>query len=998
MPARVGPFVVEALIARGGSAVVYRATQESPIRRTVAVKVMREGSESPQLRRRFVAEYQVLALMQHTNIETVLDAGVTAEGVLWFAMPYIDGSAITTHCDAEALSVRDRVSLFLQVCDGVSHAHAKGIIHRDLKPSNILIATERSTPTVKIIDFGIAKAREPDDDSTHELTAHGAFLGTLAYTSPEQAMLGSAHADARSDVFSLGALLHELACGLSHLPVEQSEARLIDLSQFEPRRMSERITSLRRTDASQSDSIAKHRAVTHSALVRALRGDLDAIVISALSPKPAERYASVDALAADLRRWLDGRPVEAASLKHGSLISRLIREHKIVAITGAPTIAIVVVAMTIATMLLLREHSMSQRLERALYVSSLYEADDAIARGEFSRARHALDAAPRSLRGLDWEYRNARADTSIVKSAQGIGEARCVRCSPDGMTVAVTSGASEIRLLHAETLAIVLTLNVGAPQPEIDERELTWLAWSADGLRIASGTDTGEVFVSDAMSGERVATRAFDGGESVGTWIDDSTIAIGTNEGALSLVDPSTLTTRVTGKRALGDPIIAVLHHAQDPSMPIIAVSINTISAFDARTLAPLWGTRTAGTTVGATMHPSGTHIALTYRSSDPATIHTTRDGARTTTIGDSIGARSARWSPDGRTLWVTFFNSRVTAFDAQTLQAQQSFAGSAGQVASIDTVDEDSAVSGDLDGVVRRWELHSAIGPRQLALSSASLIRSAFHPNGERAHIADSDGKVFAVDLQSTALTWTANAASRVLALRSIENAQVIVVTRDGLMNSYSDRDGSIIHSVSLGGRIDAATISNDGSFVVVAVESELRGIDRASGNIRWRCELSAKFVDELALSQDDAVIAAAEFRKPIELIDKNTGHLIRTIAFDRPRMGIAFASDSASVWTCMQDGKFELVSTRLSDGTRTPEFGELPDAGRLISFAAHAPRATVHCADGSTILFEPGERDHLLRINGTPNSSTIPCLDSTASRLLLLRPDGVIECVAGE
>jgi WD40 repeat protein len=502
------------------------------------------------------------------------------------------------------------------------------------------------------------------------------------------------------------------------------------------------------------------------------------------------------------------------------------------------------------------------------------------------------------------------------------------------------------------------------------------------------------VFVSDAVSGERVATRAFDGGGSVGTWIDDSTIAIGTSEGALSLVDASTLSTRVTGQRALGDAIVAVLRHAQDPSTQIIAVSLNTISAFDARTLAPLWSTRTAGTTVGATMHPSGTHIALTYRSSDPATIHTTRDGALAATIGDSIGARSTRWSPDGRTLWVAFFNSRVTAFDAQTLDALQSFAGSAGQVSSIDSVGEQSVVSGDVDGVVRRWNVDAVACPRQLRLSSASLIRCAFHPNGQRAHIADSEGELFAVNLQSMTLNWSARGTSPVLALRSIEHDQVIAVTRDGLMNSYSDRDGSIIQSTSLGGRIDAAAISSDGSFVVVALESELRAIDRASGNVRWRCEVAAKFVDELALSHDDAVVAAAEFRKPIELIDANTGHLMRTITFDRPRMGIAFASDSASVWTCMQDGKFELVSTRLSDGARTPEFGELPDAGRLISFAAHAPRATVQCADGSTVLFEPGERDHLLRINGTPSRSTIPCLDSTANRMFLLRPDGVIEC----
>ena len=237
---QAGPFRLEKIIAQGGAGIIYLGVQETPLRRVAAIKVMRSGIESRHIRERFDSERQALAEMNHPNIESIFDAGTTEDGRPWFAMPYIDGSPITVHCDDEQLAIRERIILFLEVCAGISHAHAKGIIHRDLKPGNILVARRDGQCIPKIIDFGIAKYREDDADSLRDMTAHGVFLGTLAYTSPEQATLGSAHADVRSDIFSLGTLLHELLCGVSHLMLDPRQAGLSDLARFEPVRMSQR--------------------------------------------------------------------------------------------------------------------------------------------------------------------------------------------------------------------------------------------------------------------------------------------------------------------------------------------------------------------------------------------------------------------------------------------------------------------------------------------------------------------------------------------------------------------------------------------------------------------------------------------------------------------------------------------------------------------------------------------------------------------------------------
>ena len=417
-----GPFRLESIIAQGGAGTVYRGVQESPLRRVAAVKILRDGIASQHIRQRFDAERQLLTKMHHPNVEGIFDAGTTDDGRPWFAMPLIDGAPITVHCDGERLLLRDRLMLFLEVCSGVSHAHAKGIIHRDLKPGNILVERHEMAAIPKVIDFGIAKFRELDTLGASDMTAHGAFLGTLAYASPEQAAMGSACADARSDVFSLGALLHELLSGLSHHTTDLEKLGMFELSRFEPTQMSKRLAVLAASDSARVEKIAARRSTTGTALERELRGDLDAIVMTALDSDPDRRYRTVDALASDVRRMLEGRPIEATPPTRFYLLSRLVKRNRIASVAIVAALATLFVAVGVLSWMFVRQRAVSESLAATSYYASMAAADGAFERGDAYSARAVLERAPVSLRQFEWNYSMRLADSTVRKSEKFGGQ------------------------------------------------------------------------------------------------------------------------------------------------------------------------------------------------------------------------------------------------------------------------------------------------------------------------------------------------------------------------------------------------------------------------------------------------------------------------------------------------------------------------------------------------------------------------------------------------
>jgi serine/threonine protein kinase len=380
-----GRFQVIDCLGEGGMGTVYVAEQLQPVRRTVALKLVKAGMDSQAVLARFEAERQALALMDHPNIAKVFDAGLTAQGRPFFVMEFIQGVPLTDYCDAARLDVAERLALFVAVCQAVQHAHQKGIIHRDLKPSNILVAQyDPGAPGVpKVIDFGLAKAiHEPLADRTLQ-TAHGMVLGTPLYMSPEQAELNNFDIDTRSDIYALGVILYELLTGATPLDRQRFKAAALDemlrmVREEEPPKPSTRLSELNGTQTPRTDPpgsaprrgpaslavVAAHRRVEPSKLRRMLRGELDWIVMKAIDKDRGRRYESANDFAMDIQRYLAEQPVNAGPPSAAYRVRKFVRRNK-GPVVAAAVVLLALVAGMIGTTLGLIESRRQAGIARA---------------------------------------------------------------------------------------------------------------------------------------------------------------------------------------------------------------------------------------------------------------------------------------------------------------------------------------------------------------------------------------------------------------------------------------------------------------------------------------------------------------------------------------------------------------------------------------------------------------------------------------------------------
>lgn len=326
LPKSIGHYRLIKKIGEGGMGQVWLAEQAEPVQRQVAVKLVRPGLFNDALLRRFLAERQSLASMDHPYIAKVFEAASTADGQPYLVMEYVAGLPITEYCDQKKLKIEERLKLYVKVCEGVQHAHQKAIIHRDLKPENILIVEVDGQPVPRIIDFGLAKAAVPRTEKTL-LTYAGTWVGTPGYMSPEQAHSDGQDVDTRTDVYSLAVILYVLLTGLQPFDTKSQplDEVLRRLREEDPPRPSTRIAAEKQAFVSN----AALRAAEPRRLMKSLRGDLDQIVMKALEKDRARRYGTPSELAADIARYLNHEPVLAASASAAYRVRKYVRRHRI---------------------------------------------------------------------------------------------------------------------------------------------------------------------------------------------------------------------------------------------------------------------------------------------------------------------------------------------------------------------------------------------------------------------------------------------------------------------------------------------------------------------------------------------------------------------------------------------------------------------------------------------------------------------------------------------
>ncbi|HYF36260.1 MAG TPA: serine/threonine-protein kinase, partial [Prosthecobacter sp.] len=406
---RIDQYTIVRELGEGGYGVVYLAEQHEPIRRQVALKVIKVGMDTRAMVARFEAERQMLAMLDHPGIAKILDAGSTDTGAPFYAMELVEGVRITDFCRQHRLSIETCLTLMIQVAHAVQHAHQRGIIHRDLKPSNILVTMRSGKPLPKVIDFGIAKATRPGLGE-QTLTTDGQVLGTPAYMSPEQLESDGRDIDIRTDVFSLGVILHELLTGRAPLrprddeTLEKFRRRAVT---YAPRKPS---TTLQALPPAEQRQLVEGRHTTFQALLAALRGDLDSILLMALAPDRSRRYESAAAFARDLERFLRREPVEAHAPGAIYQLGKFAQRHRALTAATGGILAVGVIAGTLIFSAWRKEQAALRQVAQAndslrvhLYSSDMQLASQAYAAGDIGRLRALLAPHAERFSGrLEW--------------------------------------------------------------------------------------------------------------------------------------------------------------------------------------------------------------------------------------------------------------------------------------------------------------------------------------------------------------------------------------------------------------------------------------------------------------------------------------------------------------------------------------------------------------------------------------------------------------------
>jgi eukaryotic-like serine/threonine-protein kinase len=999
----IGRYKLLQKIGEGGCGLVYVAEQEQPVRRRVALKVIKLGMDTRQVIARFEAERQALALMDHPNIAKVLDAGETESGRPYFVMELVKGIPITRYCDENQMNTQGRLNLFIQVCNAIQHAHQKGIIHRDLKPSNILVANHDGVPVPKVIDFGIAKATTDQRLTDKTLyTAIEQFIGTPAYMSPEQANLSGLDVDTRSDIYSLGVLLYELLTGRTPFDAQELVKGGLDavrrtIREVEPPRPSRRLSTLK---AETLTLTSKQHGTESVQLLKLVRGDLDWIVMKCLEKDRARRYETANGLAADLKRHLENEPVVARPPSASYKLQKAFRRNKLVFSAAAAVVLALVAGLTLAAIgwrqtRMERDKALQARAEadvqrkaalasavaaqeqrqradqerqraeadersaqQQLYVAKMNLAQQAWDQNNLGRLEKLLEeTANNPTRGFEWYYWQRQTHLDLITLRGHRAGVSSVAFSPDGKRIVTGSYDRTAKVWDAASGNLLLTLTghrVG----------IYSVAFSPDSQRIVTGSYDNTAKVWDAASGTNLLTIKESGGiKCVALSPDGQRIVTACSDRMANVWDAA------TGNKLLplighGDDVTAV---AFSPDGKRIATGSEdkTVKVWDAATGAPLFTLNASSVFTSVAFSPDGQRI-VTGGGDFTAKVWDADSGTKLLTLKDSGATWSVAFSPDGRRIVTGSHDQTAKVWDAASGMLLLTLKGHCGAVTSVAfSPDGKRIVTGSDDGTAKVWAADRSQELLTLKAHSDPIWSAAFSPDGKQIVTGSFDQTARVWDAASGKALMTVKDTARIMSAAFSPDGQRIATSGFGSSTATVWDAATGAQLFTLKGHSDwirAVAFSPDGQRIVTASSDRTAKVwDAASGTNLLTLKGHSAWVRGVAFSPDSRRIVTTCFDGTAKVWDAATGKILHTwkwhaspiesVAFSRDGRRIVSASDdrTAKVWDAAS-GKLLLTLTGHGGIVTSADFS--PDGQRIVTGSFDSTAKVWDAAGGNELL----------------------------------------------